>query len=109
AISPVFTNLITNSIKHGKAKNINIEVTSKNDMCEIRFIDDGVGIPDKIKFKIFQEGFYYGKTGHTGIGLHIVKKTIDRYGGYIYAENNKPKGAVFVIGLKKVIAHKSDG
>ena len=62
-----------------------------------------MGIPEEIKNKIFDEGFYHGVSGHTGIGLHIVKKTIERYGGHIYADDNKPKGAVFVISLRKVL------
>ncbi len=105
ALFAVFTNLISNSIKHGKATKVDIKITSENNMCEIRFMDNGKGIPDKIKHKIFNEGFSYGKSGHTGIGLHLVKETIDRYGGYIYVEDNKPRGAVFVISLRKVLKH----
>ncbi|MEA2095126.1 MAG: PAS domain-containing sensor histidine kinase [Candidatus Cloacimonadota bacterium] len=100
---PVFANLISNSIKHGKASQIDIIISSKENLCEIRFMDNGVGIPDEIKFMIFNEGFYHGKSGHTGIGLHIVKKTIERYGGHIYVEDNKPKGVAFIIGLRKVL------
>ncbi len=103
ALSTVFTNLISNSIKHGEATEIEIKITSENNMCEIRFMDNGKGIPDKIKHKIFNEGFTFGKSGHTGIGLHLVKETIDRYGGYVYAEDNMPRGAVFVISLRKVL------
>lgn len=102
-LDPVFANLISNSIKHGKASQIDITISSKEDLCEIRFMDNGMGIPDEIKFMIFNEGFYHGKSGHTGIGLHIVKKTIERYGGHIYVEDNKPKGVAFIISLRKVL------
>jgi len=103
ALSSIFTNLIINSIKHGNASQIDIKISSHENMCKIMFMDNGMGIPDKIKFKIFQEGFFYGKSGNTGIGLHIVKKTVERYGGYIYAEDNKPKGTVFVISLRQAL------
>ena len=103
ALETVFANLISNSIKHGKANKIDIQISSKDNLCEVRFMDNGMGIPDKIKDKIFSEGFVYGKAGHTGIGLHIVTKTVERYGGHIYVEDNKPKGAVFVIILRKVL------
>jgi len=33
--------------------------------------------------------------------LYIVKKTVERYGGSIHVEDNEPRGAVFVIKLKK--------
>ncbi len=103
ALDTVFANLISNSIKHGKASQIDITISSKENLCEIRFMDNGMGIPDEIKNKIFDEGFYHGKSGHTGIGLHIVRKTIERYGGHIYVEDNKPKGVAFIIGLRKVL------
>jgi len=101
------SNIISNAIKHGRATKMDISITTNDNMCEVRFADNGKGIPDKIKFKIFDEGFYYGKSGHTGIGLHIVKKTLQGYGGYIYAEDNKPKGAVIVIGLRKSLKRLS--
>ncbi|MCF7793756.1 MAG: hypothetical protein K9N09_04600 [Candidatus Cloacimonetes bacterium] len=56
-----------------------------------------------MKPKIFEEGFIHGETGHTGIGLYIVKKTIDRYEGSISVYDNEPKGVVFEINLLKYI------
>lgn len=101
ALDSVFRNLVTNSIKHGNSTKIDIIISYDNEMCKIRFIDNGTGIPDKIKNKIFDEGFVYGKKGHTGIGLHIVKNAIERYGGSISVEDSETNGAVFLISLKK--------
>ena len=103
ALYSVFDNLINNAIEHGISKKIDISISTNNQFCEIRFKDHGTGIPDEIKDKIFDEGFIYGNKGHTGIGLYIVKQTIEGYGGNITVENNKPKGAIFVISLRKVI------
>jgi signal transduction histidine kinase len=36
------------------------------------------------------------------LGLYIAKKVVERYGGSIEVRNNKPRGAVFVLRLKKV-------
>ena len=80
-----------------------MKISSEDNKCEIKFKDNGTGIPDKIKDKIFDEGFSNGKAGHTGIGLHIVRKTIEHYGGSISVENIKPNGAVFTVTLKKVL------
>lgn len=103
ALDSVFTNLISNSIKHGNSTKIDIKISSKKNICEIKFMDNGTGIPDKIKDKIFNEGFIYGKAGHTGLGLHIVKKTIERYGGTISVEDNSPNGTVFIIRLRQAL------
>ncbi len=72
-------------------------------LSQVRQDDYGIGIPDEIKDKVFDDGFHYGETGHTGIGLFIVKKTIEEYGGMVFVEDNTPQGEVFIIRLKKAI------
>ena len=39
---------------------------------------------------------------HTGLGLYIVKKNMERYGGDARVENNTPKGTVFVLRLRRM-------
>jgi len=102
-LNSVFRNLISNSIMHGKATQIDIIISSDNSKCYIEFIDNGKGIPSEIKDKIFDEGFFHGESGHTGVGLYIVKQVLENYGGSITAENNLPSGAVFKIHLKRAI------
>ncbi|MDD1770091.1 MAG: ATP-binding protein, partial [Methanomassiliicoccales archaeon] len=64
---------------------------------EVRIADEGIGIPDDVKPKIWQEGYKHGKGGQSGLGLYIVKKVMERYGGTATVEDNKPKGTVFVL------------
>ena len=97
----VIDNIINNAVVHGKTNRIDITIKC-NDFCEVRITDYGKGIPEKIKDRIFEEGFFYGETGHTGLGLYIVKKVVERYGGSVTIEDNKPKGTVFVIRLRTV-------
>ena len=66
-------------------------------------MDNGMGIADNIKSKIFDEGFYHGESGHTGIGLYIVKQTIESYHGSVVVEDNVPSGVTFLIKLKKAM------
>jgi PAS domain S-box-containing protein len=103
AIYSVFDNIVNNAVKHGKTSKMDIEIIPNKEHCEIRFKDYGIGVPDEIKDKIFNEGFHYGKTGHTGIGLYIVQTTVEEYGGEVFLEDNEPNGAVFIIRLKKAI------
>jgi signal transduction histidine kinase len=101
AFSSVINNIVGNALVHGHATNIDIDITRKEDgNCGIIIADNGTGIPDSIKPRIFDEGYKYGKTGHTGIGLYITKKTIERYGGTISVEDNVPSGAKFLITLR---------
>lgn len=99
-IYSVFENLISNAISHGKADMIRFEISKSGYFSQINVIDNGKGIPDNIKEKIFEEGFSYGQNGKTGIGLFIVKDAMERYGGKICIKDNLPQGAVFELSFK---------
>jgi len=103
ALDSVFLNLFSNSLRHGSASEVCINLSSVGSMCRIDYQDNGRGIPPMIAAQIFDEGFFYGDTGHTGIGLHIVKKTIERYGGTITLADNYPNGALFLIQLRRMM------
>lgn len=100
-LESVFDNLFSNAVKHSGTEQIKIEILDRKTFIQINFADFGTGIPDEIKDKIFSESFSYGKTANTGLGLFIVKKTIENFGGSIKVQDNLPKGTVFKIKLKK--------
>ncbi len=101
-IYSIFENLINNARTHGEADKIDLDIEKKEGICIITVADNGRGIPDEIKDKIFEEGFKYGDKGNTGIGLHIVKTALDRYGGKIEVSDNVPQGAVFKLSFKRL-------
>jgi PAS domain S-box-containing protein len=69
-LEKVFHNLTDNSIRHGKnTKHIAIHYEESKEGLTVIFEDDGVGVPDADKERIFQRG--EGK--HTGYGLDLVK------------------------------------
>jgi PAS domain S-box-containing protein len=100
ALTPVIDNLISNAVKHAKATEILITLKQNKHYGIISFGDNGIGIPDDLKNKVFDKSFKFGKTGNTGLGLYIVRKTIERYGGTILIKDNKPQGTIFEIELK---------
>ncbi len=100
-LSAVIYNIVSNAIKHcGSDVNVKIEAKERGNWVEIRIIDNGKGIPNRIKDKIFEEGFKYESAG-SGLGLFLAKKVVERYGGEISVEDNKPRGTIFKILLKK--------
>lgn len=99
AIISVIENIIRNAQNHGKTKRIDINISNGKNLVEVAIADYGIGIPGKIKNHLFQEGFKYGTTGHTGLGLYIIKKTIERYGGEVQITDSKPKGTTFILKL----------
>ncbi|MCC7575534.1 MAG: PAS domain-containing sensor histidine kinase [Methanomethylovorans sp.] len=97
----VVDNIIKNAVDHGHATRIEITLNAKNDgSCSVRMADNGIGIPAEIKQYIFKEGFRYGTTGNTGLGLYIVRMIMDRYGS-IAVEENGPSGAAFLLNFKR--------
>jgi signal transduction histidine kinase len=100
-LESVLDNIISNAIKHGKTEKIKIDIQSIDECLQISIADFGIGIPEIIRDKIFEESFVYGDSGNTGLGLFIVKKAVENYGGSVEVKSNEPNGTVFVIKLKK--------
>ena len=100
-IRQIFDNLIGNSIKFiGDKKYPEIEIGYYNDdeNCWTFYVKDtGIGISSRYHERIF-EVFHRLKdveTEGTGVGLAIVKKIIDSYGGKIWVESEEGKGTIF--------------
>ncbi|MBP8114954.1 MAG: HAMP domain-containing histidine kinase [Chitinophagaceae bacterium] len=68
--------------------------------CEISISDNGPGIPDSIKDKIFQPFFTTKPTGQgTGLGLSLSYDIIKAHGGEIKVETKENEGTTFIITL----------
>jgi len=97
ALYSVLENLLRNAIDHGGSTHVDISMEPYNGTCEIRVADNGSGVPDDIKQRVFNEEFSSGGSAGSGLGLYIVKKTMERYGGNVAIEDNKPSGAAIVL------------
>lgn len=103
-ISQVFNNLIKNALQAiGNKNNGNIIVMLKEleNTVEISVSDNGCGIPDDIKDKVFSPNFTTKNTG-MGLGLAISKNIVESCGGTIRFETSQ-KGTTFFVLLKKTI------
>jgi len=67
-------------------------------MVRIEVTDNGEGISNEDKIRLFEPNFSTKKSG-MGLGLTIVNSIITDHNGMISVRNNKPKGAKFVIEL----------
>jgi signal transduction histidine kinase len=99
ALYSVFDNMISNSITHGHADRIDVSIKGNKNFCEVSVADNGIGIPLEVQSMVFDKNFKYGSRGHTGIGLYIVKKIIERYGGEVTLRTNVPSGTIFDLKL----------
>ncbi len=113
-LESAFENILLNGYLHNDSDNINFWVLASNirkkggeDYAKIEFKDNGIGIKDERKNSIFQRNFKKkGDSGGMGIGLSLVKKIIENYGGEISVQNrvkeDYKKGTNIVILLRKV-------
>ncbi|WP_440881760.1 sensor histidine kinase [Tenacibaculum sp. C7A-26P2] len=101
-LQQLFQNLISNSIKYNDKEAGEIEVGfMKTDETYVYYVkDNGKGIEEKYHLKIFNvfQKLESDKNS-TGIGLSIVEKIIDRYGGKIWLTSKLKKGTTFFFTL----------
>jgi len=104
-LTSIIINLLENAAKYSNRKGI-VRVVYKeyNDIILIKVADQGIGIPELEKKKVFERFYRVGnesvrKSKGTGLGLYLVKKLVDTYGGSIAVHDNKPKGTIFDVSL----------
>ena len=101
-IKMALINLMDNAIQAETGKIwLNLHYDSSLDLIKIEVIDNGTGIREDDKDKLFFPYFSTKKEG-TGLGLAIVNSIISKHMGYIRVQDNKPKGTQFIIELPLV-------
>ncbi len=74
----------------------------------LQFIDDGPGVPELIKGRLFESFITHGKKGGTGLGLAIVAQIVEDHGGTITCES-EPGKTVFTMVLPQSHTKSSSG
>jgi signal transduction histidine kinase len=100
-LSRVFGNLIKNAIQSvpdNRIGIIDVELSKRDNYAIVAIRDNGKGIPDAIRDKLFQPNFTT-KTSGMGLGLAIVRNIITNIGGNIYYETDLNKGTNFYVEL----------
>lgn len=101
----VIINIVDNAIKYTpKGSNILIKTWKQGDKAMISIADNGDGIPDDMKERVF-DMFYSGANKiadsrrSLGLGLSLCKSIVNAHGGKIAVSDNTPHGTVFTITL----------
>ena len=103
ALTSVVTNLIENAVKYSPpCAEIAVKLFSSNGHVHFEVADQGIGISDMEKTRIFEKFYRVGsedtrKTKGTGLGLFIVKQVLDKHQAHIKVKNNHPSGTVFEV------------
>lgn len=103
SISRALMNIISNAIKYspdGKRIKIRAERSRDGEYVEVSVEDQGPGIPEKYQKKIFDRFFRVENDTHTvkgtGLGLHLVKVTIEKHHhGQVFVQSKEGEGSTF--------------
>jgi CheY-like chemotaxis protein len=94
----IITNLIENAVMHGKrVKTVQISFYEQINQGVIVIEDDGIGVPDELKEKIFEKGF----GNNTGLGLYYTREILGITGMEIVETGKNLEGARFEIRVPK--------
>lgn len=105
-IQQIFQNLLSNSIKYADKPRCEIRITSsdEDDHWKFGISDNGPGIEarhfDRI-FQLFQTLAPRDRIESTGVGLALVKKIVEMYGGHVWVESTPGEGSTFFFTLSK--------
>ncbi len=106
-IEIIFNNLISNAIKYNnEGGTVDCNITEEEDKIKIEVIDSGIGMTKTEMEKLFQD-FVRIKNEKTknitgsGLGLSIVRKLAENYGGFIVVSSEPDEGSTFTVTLLK--------
>jgi signal transduction histidine kinase len=94
-------NLIENALKYSpKNKEINIALQQNNNQILLKVSDEGLGIENEEKKKVFDKFYRTGNENTrsakgTGLGLYLCKKIMQSHNGNISVTDNIPQGSIF--------------
>ncbi len=103
AIGSLIMNLLENAEKYSPEKStIKINLFQKNDEAVLQVLDNGIGVADSDKRKIFEKFYRVGNeetrtTKGTGLGLYISRFIALKHRALISVKDNKPKGSIFEV------------
>ena len=112
-ISQVFQNLLSNAVKYmDKLQgHIRIGCAEEGDCWKFSVSDNGPGIEEKYFekiFQLFQTLAPRDEVESTGVGLTVVKKIVEMYGGKTWVESKVGEGSVFMFTLPKQMERVKD-
>ena len=104
-IEQVVTNLMTNAIKYGAGKPVEVSVLNQGKTALIEVKDQGIGIADESLDKIFgrfERAITAKSISGLGLGLYISRQIVEAHGGKIRVLSKLEEGSTFVVELPQV-------
>lgn len=105
-VAIILDNLVDNAVAYTDAGEVLISVEATDDTVSIEVSDSGIGIPPEEMSRIFERFYRIDKSrsrvsGGTGLGLALVKHSVERLGGSIEVDSIVGDGSRFVVTLPR--------
>lgn len=101
-IEQVVVNLLTNALRYGSGKPVEVGLSATPDGARIEVRDHGIGISEQDQQRIFQQ-FERGGGGKSadglGLGLYITRQLVEAHGGRISVSSEPGQGSIFRLDL----------
>jgi len=100
-LEELFSNIISNAIKHSRGDNIKISTIEEEDKVTVRIEDNGKGIDKDERDDILKKGYTGIGSDGTGLGLYLCKKILETYESSMNIKNSEMGGACFELIFNK--------
>ncbi|PTL81680.1 ATP-binding protein [Vitiosangium sp. GDMCC 1.1324] len=103
-LEQVVTNLLSNALKYGVGKPVEVRVWEDEQLAMVSVRDHGIGIPpDKLEriFGRFERAVSGRQFAGLGLGLYVTRQIIEEHGGRIHVESHPGEGSTFTVELPR--------
>jgi signal transduction histidine kinase/DNA-binding response OmpR family regulator len=108
-LDQILTNLVTNAIKYGQGKPVDVLIVHSGESVEVRVTDHGIGVDPEQQERIFgkfERAASQRNYGGLGLGLWITRELVELMRGQVRVESTPGQGATFIVSLPH--AHKDE-
>jgi len=100
-LSSVFRNLLTNAVQHNDKEEPRVRVTASQTehRVQVTVEDNGPGVPEALRDEVFGKGVKGEQSRTTGLGLYLVRRLVDNYGGDVWIDEVDPTGTAVTVEL----------
>jgi len=110
-VDQILTNLVTNAIKYGQGKPVDITIKGDETRAELRVVDHGIGVAPEQQERIFgkfERAASQRNYGGLGLGLWITRELVELMQGKVTVESTPGHGATFIVSLPRHEAERRE-
>jgi PAS domain S-box-containing protein len=100
-LATVLRNIVRNAVQHNDEPTpvVTVSVEERAETVRISVADNGPGVPEQRRDRLFQMGEKGPESTGSGLGLYLCRRIVDSYDGDVWYEPNEPEGSIFHVEL----------